>query len=86
VKIHGATVHFVVPDVDSGPIVAQAAVPVLDDDTPDALAARVLFAELRIYPLALGLVAAGKSTIASGVVRNAATTMPSAHLIVPDAD
>jgi phosphoribosylglycinamide formyltransferase-1 len=86
VKIHGATVHFVVPDVDSGPIVAQAAVPVLDDDTPDALAARVLFAELRIYPLALGLVAAGKSTLAAGIVHNAATVAPSAQLIVPDAD
>src|SRR5215831_11129352 len=63
VKIHGATVHFVVPEVDSGPIIAQAAVPVLDDDTPGTLAARVLAAELRLYPLALGLVAAGKSSI-----------------------
>jgi len=86
VKIHGATVHFVVPDVDSGPIIAQAAVPVLDDDTADALAARVLFAELRIYPLALGLVAAGQSTITAGIVHNTAITTPSAQLIVPDAD
>jgi phosphoribosylglycinamide formyltransferase-1 len=85
VKIHGATVHFVVPEVDSGPIIAQAAVPVLDDDTPDTLAARVLAAELRIYPLALGLVAGGKSSItAEGIVRNAATLLPSAQLIVPD--
>jgi len=85
VKIHGATVHFVVPEVDSGPIIAQAAVPVLDDDTPDTLAARVLAAELRIYPLALGLVAGGKSSItADGIVRNAATLLPSAQLIVPD--
>jgi len=87
VKIHGATVHFVVPEVDSGPIIAQAAVPVLDDDTPDALAARVLAAELRIYPLALGLLAAGKSTLAAaGTVRNAAAVAPTAQLIVPDAD
>ena len=85
VKIHGATVHFVVPEVDSGPIIAQAAVPVLDDDTPDTLAARVLAAELRIYPLALGLVAGGKSSItADGIVRNATTPLPSAQLIVPD--
>ena len=85
VKIHGATVHFVVPEVDSGPIIAQAAVPVLDDDTPDTLAARVLAAELRIYPSALGLVASGKSSItADGIVRNAATLLPSAQLIVPD--
>jgi phosphoribosylglycinamide formyltransferase-1 len=85
VKIHGATVHFVVPEVDSGPIIAQAAVPVLDDDTPDALAARVLAAELRLYPLALGLVASGKSSLASdGTVRNAAAVVPTAQLIVPD--
>jgi len=85
VKIHGATVHFVVPEVDSGPIIAQAAVPVLDDDTPDTLAARVLAAELRIYPPALGLVAGGKSSIAAdGTVRNTASVSPSARLIVPD--
>ena len=85
VKIHGATVHFVMPEVDSGPIIAQAAVPVLDDDTPDTLAARVLAAELRIYPLALDLVASGKSCLAlQGMVRNAAAVLPSAQLIVPD--
>src|SRR5215813_2604597 len=85
VKIHGATVHFVVPEVDSGPIIAQTAVPVLDDDTPDTLAARVLAAELRLYPLALGLVAAGKSRIAApATVHNAATVSPTAQLIVPD--
>ena len=85
VKIHGATVHFVVPEVDSGPIIAQAAVPVLDDDTPEALAARVLAAELRVYPLALALVAGGKAGIVQGMVRNAATVAASAQLIVPDA-
>jgi phosphoribosylglycinamide formyltransferase-1 len=85
VKIHGATVHFVVPEVDSGPIIAQAAVPVRDDDTPDTLAARVLAAELRVYPLALALVAGGKAGIVQGMVRNAATVAASAQLIVPDA-
>ena len=85
VKIHGATVHFVVPEVDSGPIIAQAAIPVLDDDTPDTLAARVLAAELRLYPLALGLVAGEKSRIAApAAVHNAATVLPTAQLIVPD--
>ncbi len=59
-KLHGCTVHFVRSAVDSGPIIAQAVVPVLAGDTPDTLAARVLTAEHRIYPLALGLVAGGK--------------------------
>ena len=60
VKIHGCTVHFVVPQMDEGPIVAQAAVRVQDDDTPESLAARVLEQEHRIYPLALRLVASGR--------------------------
>jgi phosphoribosylglycinamide formyltransferase-1 len=85
VKIHGATVHFVVPEVDSGPIIAQAAVPVRDDDTPDTLAARVLAAELRVYPLALALVAGGKAGIVQGKVRDATTVTATAQLIVPDA-
>ena len=59
VKIHGATVHFVVPEMDEGPIVAQAAVPVLDGDTPETLGARVLAQEHRIYPMALRLVTSG---------------------------
>ncbi|GHU06426.1 phosphoribosylglycinamide formyltransferase [Betaproteobacteria bacterium] len=53
VKIHGATVHFVTPDLDCGPIVIQAAVPVLADDDEDRLAARVLAEEHRIYPQAV---------------------------------
>jgi phosphoribosylglycinamide formyltransferase 1 len=63
VKIHGCTVHFVVPEMDEGPIVAQAAVPVLDWDTPEILAARVLEQEHRIYPMALELVSSGKVRI-----------------------
>lgn len=60
VKIAGCTVHFVEPEMDSGPIIAQAAVPVSDDDTPDTLAARILSAEHKLYPHALRLVAAGQ--------------------------
>jgi len=84
VKIHGATVHFVVPEVDCGPIVAQAAVPVLDGDTPDTLADRVLAAELRLYPLALALVAGGKAQIAGSTVKSDATVSAAGRLIVPD--
>jgi phosphoribosylglycinamide formyltransferase-1 len=65
-KLHGATVHFVVPEVDSGPIVVQAAVPVLKDDTPQTLAARVIKAEHRIYPLALRWLAEGRIRIVDG--------------------
>lgn len=63
-KEHGATVHFVVPEMDSGPIVAQGAVPVQPDDTEATLAARVLAVEHRIYPLALRLLAEGRLRIA----------------------
>jgi phosphoribosylglycinamide formyltransferase 1 len=59
VKLSGATVHFVIPETDAGPIIAQAAVPVREDDTADTLAARVLTVEHRLYPLALKLVAQG---------------------------
>lgn len=58
-KRHGATVHFVRHDVDSGPIIAQARVPVLKSDTADTLSFRVLDAEHKIYPKALALVASG---------------------------
>lgn len=63
VKIAGCTVHFVRPEMDVGPIIVQAAVPVLDDDTPDTLAARVLAQEHRIYPLALARVARGEAVV-----------------------
>src|SRR5487761_551358 len=53
VKIHGCTVHFVTPDLDHGPIIIQAAVPVLRDDTKQSLAARLLYEEHRIYPQAV---------------------------------
>jgi phosphoribosylglycinamide formyltransferase-1 len=57
VKISGATVHFVIPETDAGPILMQGAVAVRDDDTPETLAARVLEIEHRIYPDALRLLA-----------------------------
>ncbi len=62
VKRHGATVHFVVPETDSGPIIVQDSVPVIEGDTEEALAARVLEVEHRIYPQALRLVAEGAAT------------------------
>jgi len=58
-RIHGCTVHIVTPQLDDGPIIAQAAVPVLDDDTPDTLAARVLVEENRLYPGAVAALASG---------------------------
>lgn len=63
---HGATVHFVVPEMDSGPIIAQAAVPVRSGDTEAALAARVLEVEHRIYPEALRAVAEGRVRVVDG--------------------
>ena len=63
VKVSGCTVHFVDEGMDSGPIILQAAVPVLDDDTEDTLAARVLEQEHLIYPKAIALVADGKVKI-----------------------
>jgi phosphoribosylglycinamide formyltransferase 1 len=60
VKISGATVHFVIPETDAGPILMQGAVAVRDDDTPDILAARILEIEHRIYPDALRLLASSR--------------------------
>jgi phosphoribosylglycinamide formyltransferase 1 len=69
VKLHGCTVHFVTPQLDHGPIVIQAAVPVLPDDDPVTLAARVLAQEHRIYPQAARWFLDGKLVIESGVAR-----------------
>jgi phosphoribosylglycinamide formyltransferase-1 len=69
VKIHGCTVHFVEPELDAGPIIAQSATPVLDDDTPETLAARVLAKEHELYAQALRLVAAGRVRIEGGCTR-----------------
>jgi phosphoribosylglycinamide formyltransferase-1 len=84
VKIHGASVHFVVVAMDSGPIVVQGAVPVLDDDTADTLAARVLAVEHRIYPLALRLVAEDRVHVVDGrCIVDGATAAPG-PFIVPE--
>ena len=69
VQIHGCTVHFVAPEVDSGPIIAQAAVPVLPGDTEEQLAARVLAEEHRIYPQAVRWFIEGKLKLEDGRVR-----------------
>ena len=68
VRISGCTVHFVTPEMDAGPIVAQAAVPVLAGDTPETLAERILVAEHRLYPFALRLVASGAARLEGGRV------------------
>jgi phosphoribosylglycinamide formyltransferase-1 len=69
VKISGATVHFVIPETDAGPIVMQGAVGVRDDDTPETLAARILEIEHRIYPDALRLVAGGATRLEGDVCK-----------------
>lgn len=68
VRFTGCTVHFVRAEMDSGPIIVQAAVPVLPDDDEARLAARVLAAEHRAYPLALALVAGGRARVAGDTV------------------
>ena len=74
VKVHGATVHFVTAELDHGPIIAQATVPVLDDDTEDTLATRVLEQEHRIYPQAVRDLISGALKLVDGrVVRSAGT-------------
>jgi phosphoribosylglycinamide formyltransferase-1 len=81
--ITGCTVHFVRTEMDSGPILAQAAVAILPDDTADTLAARVLEAEHRIYPLALRLVAGGLVRVENETaIFSVPVTVP-APLVVP---
>jgi len=74
VRIHGATVHFVTPQLDHGPIVAQVAVPVLPHDTEQALAARVLEHEHQIYPQAIRWFCEDRLTIVDGIVHIEETT------------
>jgi phosphoribosylglycinamide formyltransferase-1 len=83
-RTHGATVHFVVPEMDSGPIIAQGKVPVHDHDTPDTLAARVLEEEHRLYPLALKLVAWGYVRMVDGQCRVDIKRDARGELIAPD--
>jgi phosphoribosylglycinamide formyltransferase-1 len=84
-KIHGATVHFVVAEMDSGPIIAQGAVAVRDDDTETMLAARVLAVEHRIYPLALKLVAEGRVRVVDGRCLIDGIPVPDSASLVPSA-
>ena len=65
--LSGASVHFVVPELDAGPVIAQSSVPVHPDDTPQMLADRVLAAELKLYPEALKLLASDKVALKNGL-------------------
>jgi len=83
VRIHGASVHFVVEETDGGPIIAQGVLAVRDDDTAASLADRVLAIEHKIYPAALALLASGRLTIVDGRCRIAGTQDAPGHLIAP---
>jgi phosphoribosylglycinamide formyltransferase-1 len=85
VRVHGCTVHFVRHDVDAGPIIAQAAVPVLAGDSPDTLAARVLGVEHILYPRALAAVAAGQVRVEGEKAVWAGAYPATGSLIVPSA-
>jgi phosphoribosylglycinamide formyltransferase 1 len=83
VKISGATVHFVIPETDAGPILMQGAVAVHDEDTADTLAARILEIEHRIYPDALRLVASGQIRLDGDICKTAGGAGSSDVLISP---
>jgi phosphoribosylglycinamide formyltransferase-1 len=82
-KIHGATVHFVSAELDSGPVIAQSAVAVRAGDTEETLAARVLKVEHRIYPAALGLVAQGRVRVVDGRCLIDGVPVPDVAQLVP---
>ncbi|UZE47264.1 phosphoribosylglycinamide formyltransferase [Rhodopseudomonas sp. P2A-2r] len=83
VKISGATVHFVIPETDAGPIVMQGAVAVADDDTADTLAARVLAIEHRIYPEALRLLANGDARLDGDLCKTVGSVSLAGTMISP---
>ena len=83
VRISGATVHFVIPETDAGPILMQGAVEVYDDDTPERLAERILAIEHRIYPAALRLVAGGRIRIEGNTCKTVGGSGSDASLISP---
>jgi phosphoribosylglycinamide formyltransferase-1 len=85
VKLAGCTVHFVSADVDAGPIIGQAAVPVLPGDDADKLAARILVEEHRLYPACLRLLIEGKARLHGGIVIYDGTVTASGSLINPPA-
>lgn len=80
-KLAGCTVHFVTPELDSGAIISQAAVPVLNDDTADTLAARVLQCEHKIYPQAVADFVSGSLKLENGKVRNVSHSDKNAFLL-----
>ncbi|MGZ5147381.1 MAG: phosphoribosylglycinamide formyltransferase, partial [Burkholderiales bacterium] len=87
VRIHGCTVHFVTPALDHGPIVIQAAVPVLADDSEQLLAARVLREEHVIYPQAVRWFCEGRLTLSeSGTVRIDGAALAAGALVSPQLD
>jgi phosphoribosylglycinamide formyltransferase-1 len=83
VRFSGCTVHFVRPEMDEGPIIAQAAVPVLPGDDAETLAARVLAAEHRLFPLALRLVAERRATVVGEHVVIAGSDAPTEAVLNP---
>jgi phosphoribosylglycinamide formyltransferase-1 len=83
VKISGATVHFVIPETDAGPIVMQGAVAVRDDDTPETLAARILEIEHRIYSDALRLLASDRLKLQGDICKTVGATDSSRTLMSP---
>ncbi|MDI1264244.1 MAG: phosphoribosylglycinamide formyltransferase [bacterium] len=83
VKISGATVHFVIPETDAGPIVMQGAVAVADDDTSETLSERILGIEHRIYPEALRLLAGGRLQLAGDLCRVSGAADRDGTLIAP---
>jgi len=83
VKVHGATVHFVVPEMDSGPTIAQAAVSVRHGEMEEKLAARVLDVEHQIYPLALKLLAEGRLRVENGRCLIDGSPVPDTASLIP---
>jgi phosphoribosylglycinamide formyltransferase-1 len=86
VKISGATVHFVIPETDAGPILMQGAVTVRDDDTPETLAKRILTVEHRIYPAALRLLASGRIRLEGDICKTADCSASDDTLVSPAVD
>ena len=84
VRIHGCTVHFVTPTLDHGPVIIQAAIPVLDGDTEESLAALILVQEHKVYPQAIRWFAEDKLTLENGRVRLSADLADTAVLISPE--
>lgn len=84
VKVHGATVHLVTPELDDGPIIGQAVVPVLDDDDEAALADRVLEAEHRLYPACVRWLAEGRLEVRGRAVRLRGAAADEQSLLLPE--